>query len=320
MANLGIVYQVANGGLVAGKTPGNPAARILAIGEILWDVFDDSTRLGGASLNFTAHASRLGHEAVLVSAVGNDALGARALAAIEALGLSARLIGTTSRFPTGAASVELGPGGQPAFRIHRPAAYDAVELSAPRFEWIARWEPEWLYYGTLLFTARPARETLRRLIEALPRARRFYDVNLRPESYSSELVAELLSLANVVKLNETEMDAVAEIANLPRSSIAGFCQAGAARYGWDTACVTLGARGCAIWSGGEYVEAPGYPVEVADTVGAGDGFAAALLHGLARRDKLSEIARFANRVGAIVASRPGAIPDWNPREATSANP
>jgi fructokinase len=296
-----------------------PTARILAVGEILWDIFSDSTRLGGAPLNFAAHASRLGHEAVILSAVGNDALGERARSAIEALGLSVRLVGTTDRFPTGAASVQLGTGGQPAFRIHRPAAYDAVELSASQFEWLAGWAPDWLYYGTLLFTTNQARTTLRRLIRGLPQARRYYDVNLRPESYSPALVAELLSLANVVKLNETEVEAVAEIARLPRSSLAGFCQAGAARYGWDTACVTLGACGCALWSGGEYVEAPGYPVEVADTVGAGDGFAAALLHGLARRDKLGEIAKFANRVGAIIASRPGAIPDWNPQEVTAEN-
>jgi fructokinase len=297
-----------------------PTVRILAVGEILWDIFSDSTRLGGAPLNFAAHASRLGHEAVILSAVGNDALGERARSEIEALGLNSRLVQTTDRFPTGAASVQLGPGGQPAFRIHRPAAYDAVELSASHLDWLAGWAPGWLYYGTLLFTTGQARETLRRLIRGLPQARRFYDVNLRPESYSPELVAELLSLANVVKLNEMEVDAVAAIADLPRSSIADFCQAGAARYGWDTACVTLGARGCALWSGGEYMEAPGHSVEVADTVGAGDGFAAALLHGLARRDKLGEITKFANRVGAIIASRPGAIPDWNPREATTEKP
>ncbi len=296
-----------------------PGVRLLAIGEILFDVFPDSARLGGAPLNFAAHASRMGNEALILSALGDDELGRRARAEIESLGLDARFVQTTRRYPTGKASVEIAPDGQPAFRIHRPAAYDAVELSGGQLRQLAAWAPEWLYYGTLLFTNGHALETLHKVANALPAARRFYDVNLRPDSYTPELVLDLLTLARAVKLNETEMRTVSTLMGLPPDGIAHFCEAGALRYGWETVCVTLGARGCAIWSHGEYVEAPGRVVAVADTVGAGDGFAAALLHGLSRRYKLSEIADFANRVGAIIAGRPGAIPDWNLREVTSEN-
>ena len=292
-------------------------ARVLAIGEILWDVFDDAPRLGGAPLNFAAHARRMGHDAILVSATGADDLGARARARIESLGLNARFVRTTAIYATGAALVQLGPGGQPAFRIQRPAAYDETALTEGDLEWLAEWQPDWLYYGTLMFTADMPRLALKSLLKRLPNARRFYDVNLRPDSYSEELVRELLSRANVVKLNETEMDALREIADLSRESIAAFCSDGTKRFGWETACVTLGERGCALWRAGEYVEAPAVAVKVADTVGAGDAFAAALLDGLSRQAKLTEIAEFANRVGAIVASRAGAIPDWNLEEAAA---
>ncbi len=293
------------------------AARILAIGEILWDIFDDAPRLGGAPLNFAAHARRMEHDAILASAVGADDLGGRARARIESLGLNTRFVRTAAGFPTGSASVQLGPGGQPAFHIHRPAAYDETALSSGDLDWLERWRPEWLYFGTLMFTADRPRHALGDLLRRLPGARRFYDVNLRPDSYSAELVRELLSRANVVKLNETEIGSVREIADLSSESVAAFCRDGADRFGWETVCVTLGERGCALWRAGEYVEAPGIPVKVADTVGSGDAFAAALLDGLARQARLTEIAEFANRVGAIVASRPGAIPDWTLEETAA---
>ena len=122
--------------------------------------------------------------------------------------------------------------------------------------------------------------------------------------------------ANVVKLNEDELQRVHEITGLP-SATEAFCREGALRYGWHSVCVTLGAQGCAILAHGEYVEARGHAVAVADTVGAGDAFAAAFMHGLISRWSASEIAAFANRVGALVASRHGAIPAWTVEEAVA---
>jgi fructokinase len=285
--------------------------RVLALGEILWDVFRDSTRLGGAPLNFTVNVSRMGHEAILISALGDDAPGKSAKETIEASGLDTRFIRTTPQFPTGRALVQTQPNGQTEFRIQRPAAYDVVQLSTDDLRWLAGWRPAWLYYGTLFSSTDHSRKLLHELVELLPDAVRFFDINLRPESYTGDQVREFLSLANVVKLNETEMKLAAEFADLPGSGIEAFCRAGSARYGWQAACVTLGAQGCGVWSGGTYAEADGCPVEVVDTVGAGDGFAAGFLHGLSRQWPPDQIAEFANRIGAGIASSPGAIPDWN---------
>lgn len=289
----------------------DPPGRVVALGEILWDVFHDSTRLGGAPLNFTVNVSRMGHEAILISALGDDSPGRSARETIEAFGLDPRFIGTTPQFPTGSALVQTESTGGTEFQIRRPAAYDAVRLAPEDLQWLAAWNPSWLYYGTLFSTTDYSRKLLDELVGLLPDAIRFYDINLRPESYSEEQVRALLSLANVVKLNETEMKLAAAFANLPDSGIEAFCQAGSARYGWRAACVTLGAQGCGVWSEGTYAEAEGYRVEVVDTVGAGDGFAAAFLHGLSCRWPADQIAEFANRIGAGIASSPGAIPDWN---------
>jgi fructokinase len=295
-----------------GRPTGHLPQRLLIVGEVLWDVFGDEMHLGGAPLNFAVHVARLGHCPSLISAVGDDDLGRSAKRRISTLGLDTTFIETAARFPTGTARVE-GSAEHPRFKIERPAAYDALCLTPEAVARLRECAPNWLYYGTLFACEASGKATLGQLIEAFPGVPRFYDINLRPGFDSAALVRELIALANVVKLNETEVLAVADFTGLPKACEA-FCRAGRERYGWQAVCVTLGARGCALLIGEEYSEAGRHPVEVVDTVGAGDAFAAAFLHGLSQGWAPSFIATFANRVGALVASRPGAIPDWSMEE------
>lgn len=285
-------------------------AKIAVIGEVLWDVFPDATRLGGAPLNFAVHARRLGYEVQLISAIGDDELGHKARARITGMGLETEFLGVSGHLATGTACVELGADEQPEFTIVRPAAYDDVTLTDAQLKHLADWAPWDVYFGTLFASRDSGRETLRRLIAAIPDARRFYDVNLRPGSDSPELVSDLMRNANVVKVNESELEALHGYLELPNDP-EQFCREGAQRFGWEAACVTMGSRGCAVSVGFNYAEAPGVRVKVADPVGAGDAFAAAFVHGLDSGWPTAKIAQFANRLGALVASRPGAIPDWS---------
>ena len=282
-------------------------AHALVVGEVLWDVFPDATRLGGAALNFAAHLKQLGHVPRIVSAVGRDTLGEAASADITSLGLDTTFLQRAERLNTGTASVQLGPDDRTSFVIERPAAYDAVEISDAVLAQVVQWKPSWCYYGTLFSSRAHGRHVLRRLLDALPGARRFCDINLRPGFESRELACDLLHLADVVKVNERELALVREWLGLPADA-ERFCRAGAARFGWQAAVVTLGARGCAMLVGDHYVEAAGVPVAVADTVGAGDAFAAAFLHGLISGWPATQVAVFSNRAGAMAASVPGAIP------------
>ena len=293
---------------------GQPRLPVVVLGEVIWDVFEHSRRLGGAALNFAAHARRLGHFPSLISAVGTDPLGEEAAAAIAALGLDTRFLQKTTRFCTGRARVRMGPGDRTRFVIERPAAYDAVLLSDEEIEQIVQRAPAWFYYGTLFASTPEGEAVLLRLLDALPITTRLYDLNLRPGSDSEPLVQRLLAQANVVKVNEDELLAVHEFTGLP-VSLEAFCREGSRQFGWKAVCVTLGARGCAMLACGEYVEADGQAVEVVDTVGAGDAFTAAFMHGLICQWPVAKIAAFANRVGALVASRHGAIPDWTAKEA-----
>lgn len=289
-------------------------ACILSVGEILWDVFPEAEHLGGAAFNFAAHAVRLGHEVIFVSAVGEDERGRRALERARELGLSTRFIRTVQDAPTGYVTVSLDPAGVPSFVIHRPAAYDLARLEPGELEELASRSPDWIYYGTLYQMHDGARRLTLMLLEALPAARRLYDVNLRKDSYTPELVRDLLGRASVVKLNEGEMEALAAMLELP-AAVEPFSRALAERHRLEAVCVTLGPAGCWLLAGGEFVAAPGYPVQVADTVGSGDAFAAALVHGLSAGWEIARVADFANRVGALVASREGGTPLWSVDEA-----
>ena len=286
--------------------------KIVAIGEILWDVFDDRELLGGAPFNFAAHASRLGHEVAFISAVGDDDRGRRALRQAVELGLATNLVKQVSGNATGAVTVILDAEGQPSYTIHRPAAYDFVSLSEQDRAAIA--EPFWIYYGTLHQMSDQARSLTQELLEMFPGAGRLYDVNLRRDSYNPSLVRELMRLATTLKINDEEVAAVESMLGTAHGSLEGFCRACSAEFSWDAVCVTQGAAGCSVLLADEFAQAPGCEVQVVDTVGAGDAFAAAFVHGLDRGWPAARLGDFANRVGALVASRAGGVPLWTTEE------
>ena len=284
---------------------------ILSVGEILWDLVDGEERLGGAPFNFAAQAARLGENVAMISAVGEDDRGRRALARAEQLGVDTRWLQTTDAHPTGHVTVTL-QDGQPDYVIHRPAAYDDIRLSDADLQDIRGFAPDWVYFGTLHQVDPRPRETHGRILSALPDAKRFYDVNLRKDSYSAALLSHLLPLADALKINDDE---VREVSTLLGLDAGDFAAEAARRFGLETVCITRGGSGCSVWSHGETVESAGYSVEVADAVGAGDAFAAAFLHALGGGRSVRDTADFANRVGAVIASKAGAIPMWEVAEA-----
>lgn len=289
--------------------------RIVSIGEVLWDLIGDKEYLGGTAINFAAHAARLGHTVFFVSAVGKDARGRRVLERMAELGLSTRYVHEIETHPTGIVTVELGAAGVPRFTLHHPAAYDAPELTDGEVAELLSPKPDWIYFGTLFQMSPQAKQLTYRLIDSHCGARLLYDVNLRKDSYTAPLVRELMARGQVVKLNEEEAARVDEMFGRISRSREDFCRFYAKEFGWQSACVTLGEKGCAMLVNGEYVEAHGYAVRTDDTVGAGDAFAAAYVHGLSLQWPPPEIADFANRVAALVASRPGGTPVWTLEEA-----
>jgi|ERR1700731_483977 len=289
--------------------------KIVSIGEVLWDVLPSTKHLGGAPFNFAWHAHNLGHHVFFVSAVGNDQYGSRVLERMKASGLSTRFVRQTADYPTGTVTVSMDSIGLPQYTIHRPAAYDFPALSRADFDALLNPAPDWIYFGTLQQMSVPPHNLTMKLLAAAPAARRFYDVNLRAASYTPELVRTLARHAHVLKLNEQEVPVLKEIGGIQAGSREQFCRNCLSIFQLNAICVTLGPEGCALLMDNEYLESPGFPVQVADTIGAGDAFSAALVHAVNACWSAAQIADFANRVGAVVASRPGGTPHWTVTEA-----
>lgn len=289
---------------------------IVSIGEILWDVFDSGERLGGAPFNVAAHAARLGHRSALVSAVGDDALGRRALEEARKLGVEMNLTRVTSDAPTGRVLVQL-TDGQPDYRIERPAAYDFTAIDDAGRAWLQQNPPDWFVFGTLNQTTDRIFDLTKETVESFPAAGRFYDVNLRKDSYTKARIADLLRLATTLKLNGGEVERLQELFGDPKEELEAFCRRYADRWNLESIVVTLGENGSALWSGGEIVRAPGFEVEVRDAVGAGDAFSATFLHATGLGLPVRDVASLGNRVGALVASRDGAVPAFTLEDAWS---
>lgn len=289
------------------------------IGEILWDVFPDGERFGGAALNFCANLHRLGHDATLLSAVGEDFRGKMALEQMHTLGIGTQGISIAKDLPTGTARISMNEQGEPSFAIPRPSAFDEVSMDPTLLAKLQAQRVDWVYFGTLLQTNAAAEQLTTHLKEQLHPARAFYDINLRTGHWNLALVQRLSRLASILKINEAEAETLFSLTRAAEEpfTLERFCDQWASGYGIEVICVTLGAAGCLIYDRGSFHRVPGYDVTVCDTVGSGDAFAAAFLHGYSQGWSIPKAAQFANALGALVASRAGATPDWTIEEVKS---
>jgi fructokinase len=279
---------------------------ILCVGEILWDALPDGLFLGGAPFNVACHLHALGTDVAFASRVGDDTLGEEALRRLRARGLGADLMQIDGSLPTGFVRVALDATGEPEYEIVEPAAWDAITLSDALSQHADRAAA--LVYGSLAQRAATSRQTIQELTQAA--ALCVFDVNLRPPFIDRTVIEHSLRAADVVKCNVDELARLQSWFDLPGDRADGL-GALAAAFECETVCVTGGAEGAWLWRRGAQWHHPGYEVAVADTVGAGDAFLAALLAGLLDDCDGDTLLEFANRLGAYVASRDGALPAYS---------
>jgi fructokinase len=283
--------------------------RVVGIGEVLWDLLPEGPSLGGAPCNVMVNLARLGYDAAFVTAIGQDELGTAARLALVALGLDTSFVMAVER-PTGRAEVVIDGDGVPAFRIVPDAAYEAIALTAGDVAALASTSPRALVYGTLAQCSPLVRTSTAALARALADALGVYDANLRPGLWDDELVRALASMASVVKVNEEEAKQLAPVFGAPWPGPEAFSRSVAASHGLRAVAVTAGPNGASLLLDGEYAEAPAPPVEVANTIGAGDAFTAAMIDGILRDWPCEKVLGHAISLGTLVASRPGAMPHW----------
>lgn len=289
--------------------------RILSMGEVLWDIVDGKEFLGGAPLNFSVSSLRLGNFVALLTGVGDDDLGRKARAQMNSLGLSADFLQVLPEAHTGTAQVTLDRSGNATFQIGRPAAFDLLQVNSTLVQRCQALLPDWIYFGTLANAYAPIEEMLHSFVEQLQPVKCFYDMNLRDGHWNLLLIERLSALATVIKLNDEEAKRIFDLkfGSLPYT-LERFCERWSEAFGVQMICVTMGSAGCALYSNKSFQTFGGYSVDVVDTVGAGDAFAAGLLYGLDLGWSPKRIAFFANALGALIASRRGATPEWTVEE------
>lgn len=277
--------------------------KAISFGEILFDVIGNTEHLGGAPFNLAAHLSKLGNEAWIISAVGRDDRGERIKAAAQNLGVKTDYL-QENDLPTGYVQVEIDEAGKPTYTIHENVAYDNIEQIEAQDRY------DCFCFGTLAQRHPVSHQALFSTLEKLKAEHVFYDVNLRQHYFNKEAIEKSLHFATIVKLNDEEVVALSELLFGEVFSEKEFCARIINKFDLKIIIVTRGSEGCAVYAGEKIIEVPGIKVQVADTVGAGDAFSAAFLHRFFETGDLEASAMFANELGAYVASRAGAIPEY----------
>jgi fructokinase len=281
---------------------------IVGLGEVLWDVFATHKQLGGAPANFAYICNLLGDEGVVASSVGADDLGDEVEQRLNRLGLSAENVQRDATHPTGTVKVEVASDGQPQFEFTQNVAWDFLD-------WTQEWQgvaarADAVCFGSLAQRAPRSRTTIQKFVAATrPDAVRVFDVNLRQSFYSAEVLQASASSADILKLNHEEFPVVMKAIHAPHLDELHAARYLCSRFALKLVCITRGAAGSLLVRGDEHNEHAGYQVKIADTVGAGDAFTATMVHHFLRGSDLTTMNNAANRMGAWVASEPGATPE-----------
>ena len=284
------------------------APLFVGLGELIWDLLPEGRRLGGAPTNFAYISRLLGNRSAVASRVGRDALGREARARLEAAGVSTEYVQVEGTHPTGTVGVRIGERGEATFMVNGNSAWDYLEWT-PRLAELAG-RADVVCFGTLGQREPRARETIERFLEHVrPSALRVFDVNLRHSFFTPEMLARSLALSDAVKLNEEELRSAASVLDLRGDAERALAEDLLARFDLGLVAVTRGERGSLLISAEGASEHAGFSVEVVDTIGSGDAFAAALAHCCLRGATLELSNEIANRVGSWAATRAGATPD-----------
>lgn len=292
---------------------GATAAPIIAVGEALWDLLPGGAVLGGAPLNFCYRIEELGIPAYLVSAVGSDELGDRALREILRKGMRADFIPQLPNTATGTVEVVLDDQRNPTYTIIENVAYDRIPVNNEVLDTVRTCAA--VCYGTLVQRSPQSHQAVIEILKAGKDAERIYDVNLRPRCYTRETIHSSLEFATIVKVNDEEADTLAKIFGLNATTIGGFAEGVFARYPAHTVVVTMGGAGAvAIPRNGVEAYHPGFSVVVDDPCGAGDAFTAGFVTRFLSGAALETALEYGNALGAVVATQRGATERVTPEE------
>jgi fructokinase len=277
------------------------------MGEALWDVLPEGKKIGGAPANFAYHVSQFGLPSCVVSAIGDDKLGAEIIENFNAKGLQ-QLIETVP-YPTGTVQVEIDQAGIPQYEIKENVAWDNIPYTA-RLENLAQ-RTRAVCFGSLAQRSVVSRTTINRFLDAMPHDNDplvVFDVNLRQGFYNKDILCNSMKRCNILKINDEELVTVSRMFGYPGIDLQDKCWILLGKYNLKMLILTCGINGSYVFTPGNVSFQPTPLVEVADTVGAGDSFTAAFISSILKGKTVPEAHKRAVETSAFVCTQQGAMP------------
>ena len=276
---------------------------VLGMGEVLWDLLPDGKILGGAPVNFAYHAMQLGAVGVAISSVGDDELGREIMDSVNSKGIKNCI--AVNEYPTSTVGVTL-KDGKPEYTIYEGVAWDFMELIPEAIEILK--QADAVCFGTLAQRSQVSHDAIMEALKLVPeQCLKVYDINLRQKYYSKELISESLSIANVFKINDDEVELFKQLFGLEGSETE-VCRKIKETYSLEYLALTKGEKGSYLFHEDEISFRPTPLVEVEDTIGAGDSFTSAMVMGILNKLPLKEIHQKAVEISAFVCTQKGATP------------
>lgn len=281
---------------------------VVGMGEALWDVLPEGKKIGGAPANFAYHVSQFGIPSCVVGAIGNDTLGREIIENFVSKGLYHKL--AVVPYATGTVQVELDEDGIPQYDIKQNVAWDNIPFTPELRELAARTKA--FCFGSLAQRNVVSRETIDKYLDAIPKENDpliVFDVNLRQNFYSKEILENSMRRCNILKINDEELVIVSRLFGLPGIDMKEMCQTLLERYNLAILILTCGVNGSYVFTREVDSFQPTPKVEVADTVGAGDSFTAAFIASILKGKSVEEAHKTAVETSAFVCTRNGAMPE-----------
>ncbi len=286
----------------------NSPVQMIGLGELLWDCFPDMRLPGGAPANVAFHAQQLGLTAAVATRVGEDESGYELVEFLKSRNLRTDLVQIDPVHDTGTVNVWPSSTVGTGYTFKENSAWDFIDHNSELMAAVITAEA--VCFGTLAQRRPVARTSIHLAVRSASKdCLIVYDVNLRPPFYVKDWIAKSLSLATVVKMNDDEVKILSKLLEYSSTEEIPFVLRLLDEFpNLQLACVTRGSHGCMAATRDETLELDGIPIEVADTVGAGDAFTAAIIYGRLQKWSLAKTLELANQFGSLVASRPGAMP------------
>ena len=283
---------------------------IVTFGEVLWDVFPSHKKIGGAPLNVALRTNSLGANTTIISRIGNDEDGVDIMSYLKDQRVSLDLIQVGEEYKTGVVNVMINEKGNASYDIMYPSSWDKITLTNEMIEKVS--ESDVFIFGSLICRDEISRSTLYALLDKAKY--KVLDANLRAPYYTTEVLIELMSKADFIKLNDEELWEISRKIGSPYNSFEQNIKFIAEKTNTKQVCVTKGAFGAVLYYNDKFYYNSGYFIKVVDTVGAGDSFLATLIVRLLRGKSPQNSLNYACAIGALVAGYEGANPQISEKE------